>query len=57
MTPGVDIQSSSVVLLTPRGNIGSRALWYTVDATGNRFTIRLSSAVASAVDIGWLLIG
>ena len=57
VTPGVDLQSSSFVLLTPRGNIGSRGLWYTIDATGNRFTIRLSTAVASAVDIGWLLIG
>lgn len=57
VTPGIDLQSSSFVLLTPRGNIGSRALWYTIDPTANRFTIRLSTAVASAVDIGWLLIG
>jgi len=57
ITPGVDILSSSFILLTPRSDLGTRRLWVTTDATSNRFTIRLSSNIWSSVKIGWLLIG
>ena len=54
---GVDVTSSSFVLLTPRGNLGGRSLWYTVDATNDRFTIRVSTPVTSNLTVGWLLLG
>lgn len=57
VSPGVDITSTSFVLLTPRANIGSRGLWFTVDATNNRITIRLSSSRSSSTPVAWLLLG
>jgi hypothetical protein len=57
ITPGVDITSSSFVLLTPKVNIGSRALWFTTDATNNRFTIHMSSSRPSGTAVAWLLLG
>ena len=57
VTPGVDVTTTSLVLLTARTNIGTRALWVTTDATANRFTIRLSSSRTSSTQVGWLLLG
>jgi hypothetical protein len=57
VTPGVDVTSSSFVLLTPKSNIGSRALWFSTDATNNRFSVRMSSARTSATYVAWLLLG
>jgi hypothetical protein len=57
VTPGVDLTTASFVLLTPRGNLGGRGLWYTVDHSANRFTIRVSSPVTTSVGIGWLVLG
>ena len=57
--PGVAIGSSSFVLLSPRGNLGSRGLWSTLttSASAGTITIRVSSAVTAATQIGWLLLG
>jgi hypothetical protein len=55
--PGVDVVTASFVLLTPRSNLGSRGLWYTIDTAANTITIRISSALGSNVSIGWLLLG
>lgn len=55
ITPGVDITGDSFVLLTPKANIGSRSLYFTTDATNNRFTIRLSSSRPSSTAVAWLL--
>ena len=57
--PGVGIGSSSFVLLSPRGNLGSRGLWSTLtaSATAGTITIRVSSAVSASTQIGWLLLG
>jgi hypothetical protein len=55
--PGLDLSSASFVLLTPRSDPGTRRLWYTVDSTANTFTIRVSSAVAADLRVGWLLVG
>jgi hypothetical protein len=57
VTPGLDVTTSSFVLLTPKADIGSRRLWYSTDSTNNRFTIRISSAVINDLKIGWLLLG
>lgn len=57
VTPGVEVTGSSFVLLTPKANIGSRALWFTTDDANNRFTIRMSAARTSATAIAWLLLG
>lgn len=57
ITPGVDVTSASFVLLTPRSNLGSRSLYYSTDATNNRFTIRLSSSRTSSTVVAWLLVG
>ncbi len=56
-SPGVDVTATSFVLLTPRANIGARSVWYTVDATANTVTIRLSTARTSSTPIAWLLLG
>jgi hypothetical protein len=57
ITPGVNVTSGSFVLLTPKANIGTRALWFTTDAPNNRFTIRMSSARSSGTKVAWLLLG
>jgi hypothetical protein len=57
ITPGVNVTSGSFVLLTPKANIGSRALWFTTNATDNTFTIRMSSARSSGTKVAWLLLG
>ena len=57
ITPGVDVTTTSFVLLTPRTNIGTRALWVTTDATADRFTIRLSLSRTSSTQVAWLLLG
>lgn len=57
MTPALDVTTTSFVLLTPKGNLGGRSLWYTTDATANTITIRVSSAVTANLAVGWLLLG
>lgn len=57
ITPGVDVTSASFVLLTPKANIGSRALWFTTDATANTFTIHMSTSRSSSTKVAWLLLG
>ncbi|HEY3335193.1 MAG TPA: hypothetical protein VGK16_08145 [Candidatus Limnocylindrales bacterium] len=57
ISPGVDVTSGSFVLLTPKANIGSRALWYTTDPTNNRITIRMSSSRSTSTLIAWLMLG
>ena len=55
--PGVDVTPASFVLLTPRGNLGGRDLWYTISPGTDRFTIRLSSALPTNLQVAWLLLG
>jgi hypothetical protein len=57
VNPGLDITSSSFVLITPKANVGSRALWFTTDTTGNTFSIRMSSSRSSNTRVAWLLVG
>lgn len=57
VTPGVNVTSGSFLLLTPKVNLGTRALWFTTDATNNRFTIRMSSSRSTGTKIAWLLLG
>jgi hypothetical protein len=56
VTPDVAIATNSFVLLTPKANIASRALWFTTDAAANTFTIRMSSSRTSTTAVAWLLI-
>lgn len=59
VTPGLSVLASSFVLLTPKANIGSRALWFSTDTTNNRFTIKISSpySTSAGLQIAWLLVG
>jgi hypothetical protein len=57
VTPGLDVTSTSFVLLTPRADLATRRLWYTTNTTSNTFTIRVSSAVSAGLEVGWLLLG
>jgi hypothetical protein len=57
ISPGVNVTASSFVLLTPKTNIGSRALWFTTDASGNKFSIHMSSSRSSGTNVAWLLLG
>jgi hypothetical protein len=57
VTPGVDVTSRSFVLLTPRVNLGGRDLWFSTNATYNKFSIRMSSKRSSGTKVAWLLLG
>lgn len=57
INPGVNVTSNSFVLLTPKTNIGTRALWFTTNTSNDRFTIHLSSARSSRTRVAWLLLG
>jgi hypothetical protein len=57
LTPGVNVTSSSFVLLTPKANIGSRGLWFTTNPTADSITIHISSSRSWATKIAWLLVG
>jgi hypothetical protein len=57
ITPGLNVTSDSFVLLTPKANIGTRALWFTIDAGANTFTIRMSSSRSAGTQVAWLLLG
>lgn len=56
VAPGVDLVNATFVLLTPRGNLGGRDLWYVVDTAANTFRIRISQPMAAALRVGWLVI-
>jgi len=54
VTPGVDVNSDTFVLLTPRANIGSRALWFTTNPIPNKFMIRMSATRNAPTKVAWL---
>ena len=57
VTPGVPVTRGSFVLLTPKVNIGSRALWFTTNLRADRFTIHMSSPRrSSGTRVAWLLL-
>lgn len=51
---GEHINGKTFVLLTPKTNIGSRALWYTTNTSKDSITIRMSSARGGPTRIAWL---
>ncbi len=57
ITPGVNVTSGSFVLLTPKVKLGGRDLWFTTDASANKFTIHMSSSRSSGTKVAWLLLG
>jgi hypothetical protein len=57
VNPGVNVTNGSFVLLTPKVNLGSRALWFTTNPSGDTFRIRMSSARSSGTKVAWLLLG
>jgi hypothetical protein len=56
VTPAAATTVNSFVLLTPKANIGSRALWFTTDPATKTFTIRMSSSRAKVTPVAWLMI-
>jgi hypothetical protein len=54
VSPGVDINERTFVLLTPMANIGSRALWFSKNANANTFTIRMSPSRGRSTKVAWL---
>ena len=54
VSPGVDINAKTFVLLTPMSPIGSRGIWFTKMPTPNKFIIRMSSKRAGPTKIAWL---
>ena len=54
VSPGVDINARTFVLLTPMADIGSRALWFTKNTSANTFTIRMGSPRGSSTKVAWL---
>jgi hypothetical protein len=57
ITPGVNVTASSFVLLTPKVKLSGRDLWFTTDASGNKFTIHMSSSRSSGTKVACLLLG
>lgn len=57
VTPGVNVTTTSFVLLTPKVNIGSRALWFTTNASAESFRISMSSPRPTSTKVAWLLVG
>jgi hypothetical protein len=57
VTPGVDVSATSIVLLTPGADIGTRRLWYTKDISADTITVHLSSSRTSATKVSWVLLG
>jgi hypothetical protein len=51
------VTSGTFVLLTPKANIGTRALWFTTSTTNDRITIHMSSARSSSTKVAWLMLG
>ena len=56
VSPGVDVNDRSFVLLTARTNLSGRTLWYTTKAAANTFTIRMSASRGRPTNIAWLLV-
>jgi hypothetical protein len=56
VSPPVEVTFDSFVLLTPRANIGARALLFTTDKGSGTFTIRMSSARQGRTEVSWLLL-
>ena len=57
VTPGVSVTQGSFVLLSPKVNIGSRALWFTTNPRADRFTIHMSPPRRSGgTRVAWLLL-
>lgn len=56
ITPGVNLNTGSFVLLTPRSNLNGRDLWYRTDPPNERFTIYLSSSRTVPTRVSWLLL-
>jgi len=54
--PVEGVHGKPFVLLTPRSNIGSRGLWYSVQPFKDSFTIRMSSKRGAAKKVGWLIL-
>jgi hypothetical protein len=57
VTPGVNVTASSFVLLTPKVKLSGRDLWFTTNASTNKFTIHISSTRSTATKVAWLLLG
>jgi hypothetical protein len=57
VSPGVNVGSSSFVLLTPKVNIGKRSLWFTTNSSANTFRIRMSASRTTRTPVAWLLVG
>ena len=53
---GHDVNDRTFVLLTPMSNIGARSLWFTKNASADRFTIRMSSTRGRSTKVAWLAI-
>jgi hypothetical protein len=57
VSPKAAVEAASLVLVTPRQNIGSRSLWVTTNPAADTFTIRMSSSRSGATLVAWLLLG
>jgi len=51
-----DLSGDSFLLLTPRGSLVGRDLWYTVDLDADTFRLRLSKPLPYPIEVGWLII-
>jgi hypothetical protein len=51
-----NVYAESFVLLSPKVNLGGRALWYRTDPAAGRFSIHISSPRSSPTEVGWLLL-
>jgi hypothetical protein len=55
---GIALSASSLILATPQGKLSGVAVEGAVpDASGNSFTIYLTKAVTTSLQVAWFVIG
>lgn len=52
----IHFTSRTFALLTPRSDLGSLRLWYSLDRVTQTLTLKTSSAVPGDLAVGWMLI-
>lgn len=54
--PGVSITNSTLMLLTPEGNIGNHSVWFTKPGNAGEINIHISSARSNPTKVAYLVV-
>lgn len=56
VSPWVPFRAGSILLLSPRSDLGGRDLWYELDGEERQYAIRVSAPATVRIDVGWVLL-